>query len=93
MDALPRFKQPRNTRKSLQKLVNCKEIRPNGAQMNDRGQYSQHTYEQLSALVGASPGAPRLDYSDAGLALGVGTLLGILIGSRLTFHSPVRRRR
>ena len=61
--------------------------------MNDRGQYGQCAHERPSIWMGATPGAPRLDYSDAGLALGVGTLLGILIGSQLTFHSPVRRRR
>jgi hypothetical protein len=61
--------------------------------MNNRGQYGQSVFWQPVALVGASPSAPRLDYSDAGLALGIGTILGILIGSRLTFHSPVRRRR
>jgi hypothetical protein len=61
--------------------------------MHGRGQYGQRAFEPPAALIGASPTAPRLDYSDAGLAFGVGTILGILIGSRLTFHSPVRRRR
>jgi hypothetical protein len=61
--------------------------------MNNRGQYGQRLSEQPAFLIGASPSVPRLDYGDAGLALGIGTILGILIGSRLTFHSPVRRRR
>jgi hypothetical protein len=61
--------------------------------MHDRGQYGQRASEHPAALIGASPREQQLDYSDAGLALGIGTILGILIGSRLTFHSPVRRRR
>ncbi len=61
--------------------------------MNNRGQYGHRWLGQPSILMGASPAAPQLDYNDAGIALGVGTILGILIGSRLTFHSPVRRRR
>lgn len=61
--------------------------------MNDRGQYRQHLFEQPVALIGAAPITPRLDYGDAGIALGIGTLLGILIGSKLTFHAPIRRRR
>ena len=61
--------------------------------MHGRGQYGQRALEHPAALIGASLTAPRLDYSDAGLAFGVGAILGILIGSRLTFHSPVRRRR
>jgi hypothetical protein len=28
-----------------------------------------------------------------GAALGLGMLIGIIIGSKMTFHSPVRRRR
>ena len=61
--------------------------------MNNRGQYRQHLFEQPVALIGAAPTAPRLDYEGAGIAFGIGTLLGILIGSKLTFHAPVRRRR
>lgn len=61
--------------------------------MNNRGQYGDRMLGQPSALIGAFPRDPRLDYSDAAIAFGVGTLLGILIGSQLTFHSPVRRRR
>jgi hypothetical protein len=33
------------------------------------------------------------DYGELGVGLGIGALVGILIGSNITFHTPVRRRR
>jgi hypothetical protein len=48
--------------------------------------------------MGVSYGQPRdetetsLDYATLGPAAGIGLVLGILIGSNITFHSPVKRR-
>jgi hypothetical protein len=57
-----------------------------------RGYYGQ-------ALLGAPAPARAvevdrpLDYGTTGAALGIGVLLGIVVGSKMTFHSPVRVRR
>jgi hypothetical protein len=36
---------------------------------------------------------PQVDYQTTGAALGFGVLLGIVIGSKMSFRSPVHRRR
>jgi len=62
------------------------------APMAERGYYGRAQDVQevpaFSALTG-----PSLDYSGLGIVLGAGALLGILIGSNITFHTPVRKRR
>lgn len=67
--------------------------------MNERGQYGrQDDRVQRWASAPGSPdqpstwSLPQIDYETTGVALGIGALLGILIGSKLTFHTPVRRR-
>lgn len=57
--------------------------------MAERGYYGRaQDVPAFSSLTG-----PSLDYSGLGVVLGAGTILGILIGSNITFHTPVRKRR
>lgn len=57
--------------------------------MAERGYYGNApSVPAFSSLT-----APELDYSGLGTVLGLGTLLGIAIGSNITFHTPVRKRR
>lgn len=65
--------------------------------MSERGHYEDP--RRALAARGASgdtgfsfPDLPQ-DYAPIGVALGIGTLLGILLGTKLTFHLPVRKRR
>ena len=57
--------------------------------MAERGYYGNApNVPAFSSLTG-----PELDYSGLGTVLGLGTLLGIVIGSNITFHPPIRKRR
>ena len=59
------------------------------APMAERGQYGYaQSTPAFSSLTGPAP-----DYSGLGTVLGVGALLGIVIGSNITFHTPVKKRR
>ena len=55
------------------------------AGMNERGQYGRQ--ERFSQQPDGAT-----DYGELGAVLGVGALIGIMIGSNLTFHSPVKKR-
>jgi hypothetical protein len=59
--------------------------------MNERGQYGKGTERSMRQPESAiTEGAP--DYGELGAALGLGALIGIVIGSNITFHSPVKKR-
>ena len=72
-----------------------------------RGEYGRPQDERVQQWRGAAPAGPEDDSWfpqvawpswSQGLAapaatLGVGVILGIIIGSKITFHSPVRSRR
>jgi hypothetical protein len=66
---------------------------------NARGQYGRQDMrigrgESRTLVSPDQPSAwPQIDYETTGAALGIGVLLGVIIGSKMTFHSPVRRRR
>jgi hypothetical protein len=64
--------------------------------MNERGQYGRQGMQRWEGGAPAGPDQswswPQIDYQTTGVALGVGVLLGVMIGSKLTFHTPVRRR-
>lgn len=66
---------------------------------NARGQYGRQDarmgrWESKTPASPDQPSAwPQIDYETTGAALGIGVLLGIIVGSKLTFHSPVRSRR
>jgi hypothetical protein len=66
--------------------------------MNERGQYGRQGMQRWAGGAPADPDQPttwtlpQIDYQTTGAALGFGVLFGIIIGSKLTFHTPVRRR-
>jgi hypothetical protein len=64
--------------------------------MNERGQYGRQGMQRWVGGAPATPdqpwSLPQIDYQTTGVALGAGVLLGVIIGSKLTFHTPVRRR-
>ena len=63
--------------------------------MNERGQYGKASSTPASPASPDRPfslSLPQIDYGTTGAALGFGVLFGIIIGSKLTFHTPVRRR-
>lgn len=55
--------------------------------MNERGQYGKVMRQPDSAITDGTP-----DYGELGAVLGLGALIGIVIGSNITFHSPVKKR-
>lgn len=63
--------------------------------MSDRGYYGTERGggRALTYVRDPSMADPPPDYGALGGALGIGALVGILIGSNITFHLPVRRRR
>jgi hypothetical protein len=57
--------------------------------MAERGYYGYaQSTPAFSSITAENP-----DYSGLGTVLGVGALLGIMIGSNITFHTPIRKRR
>lgn len=61
--------------------------------MSERGHYGDEAQRRhLSLSASLLPDLPQ-DYAPLGISLGLGTLIGVLIGSKLTFHTPIRRRR
>lgn len=65
--------------------------------MSERGHYGEARRNPASYLTDGAghltiPDLPQ-DFAPIGVALGIGTLIGVLIGTKLTFHLPVRRRR
>lgn len=69
--------------------------------MSERGHYGdeqrRYALPPPYSLTGdpggfSLPDLPR-DSARIGVALGIGTLIGILIGTKVTFHLPVRKRR
>lgn len=57
------------------------------------GAEPQGVRDQFGIYLDRTAEDQRIDrYALPGAALGVGLLLGIVIGSKTTFHSPVRRR-
>jgi hypothetical protein len=59
--------------------------------MNERGQYGKGSERLMRQADGSSTeGMPQ--YGELGAVLGLGALIGIVIGSNITFHSPVKKR-
>ena len=62
--------------------------------MAERGYYGNALRVQASSGgQQASMMEPSPDYGELGAVLGIGTLIGIVIGSNITFHLPVKKRR